>query len=199
MQVDALLRSLAPSLEIQVRSTETGEVVTRALVQLEQQKQPLSLSYGEGEALTYDFGLQGHDADAVIEYGDGAQDVIAMDATYATHTYAKPGTYHIIASTPDGRSVETTIFTQDFSFRLLSIEPAQSRLDVGSTLHCNGFGFVDGAVIVMDDVDLPTSFQSPQELAAPVDVTGRVPGPVGVHVRNPDGVTSAEIPFTFIE
>src|SRR5262252_4446729 len=95
VQVDALLRDLAPAIAIQIRNATTGEILTGALVQLEAQKQPLSLSYVEDTDLTFSFALQGQDSDATIDFGDGHTALWSKDTPSFTYVYAEAGTYRV--------------------------------------------------------------------------------------------------------
>ncbi len=69
------------------------------------------------------------------------------------------------------------------------------------TLHVHGTGFAPDAVIVFNGYDEPTTIVSPTEVTTGVNmaVWTAPSAPLPVAVRNPDGVVSNDVPFTFTE
>jgi hypothetical protein len=80
---------------------------------------------------------------------------------------------------------------------LSSLVPSTSPIDTPNTMEAIGAGFVDGSLIHVGDVSIPTTYGSPSSLIA--DITGTAgEGIYLVHVRNPDGQVSNEIEFSLV-
>jgi hypothetical protein len=82
---------------------------------------------------------------------------------------------------------------------LTTLQPATVVLGAPSfTLHVQGTGFVEGAVIVFAGRDEPTTLVSPTEVTTGVDMTLWVaPDAVPVAVRHGGGPLSNTLSFTF--
>ena len=81
------------------------------------------------------------------------------------------------------------------------LDPALARVgDPATTLRVRGTGFVDGAVIVFNGGDEPTTFVAASEVTTIVDPTTAVVAvAVPVTVRNPDGTVADPLYFTFTD
>jgi hypothetical protein len=85
---------------------------------------------------------------------------------------------------------------------LNSINPSSATIGGPDlTMNVNGSKFVDGSVIVFNNGDEPTTFESVSQLSTVIrPSTALVPGSYPVYVRNPDGQrTDMEKMFTFNE
>jgi hypothetical protein len=82
---------------------------------------------------------------------------------------------------------------------LTSLQPATAVLGGASfTLHVQGSGFGEDAVIVFAGHDEPTTVVSPTEVTTGVDMTvWQAPDTVPVAVRHGGGPLSNTLPFTF--
>jgi hypothetical protein len=81
--------------------------------------------------------------------------------------------------------------------RLDRLKPATVGMsDPALQLLLIGNAFDDGAVIVFDGADLPTTWLGPSLVSTPLQPATMTPATVSVFVRNPDGTTSNTLTFT---
>jgi hypothetical protein len=81
---------------------------------------------------------------------------------------------------------------------LTSIDPDTAAVgDPDVTLHCYGTSFAEGAVVVFDGGDQPTTFVSEGEVTTIVDPAAATEGSVLVCVRNLDDRETEDLSFTF--
>lgn len=82
---------------------------------------------------------------------------------------------------------------------LTAIDPATIAIGEPTfTLHVLGTGFINGAVLVFANHDEPTTWLSPGEVTTDVNMdVWHGADIVPVLVRNPDGVVSNALDFTF--
>lgn len=110
-----------------------------------------------------------------------------------TVPYLRPGNYLLTVQN------DRDVAEQNFNFEVLAPTPQISDLDPQNLDVCRpgpevplqvaGRNFLEGAVVLIDDVAVPTTFVGPASLEARLQ-GARQPGVYGVKVRNPDGATS---------
>ncbi|MBV8517928.1 MAG: IPT/TIG domain-containing protein [Acidobacteria bacterium] len=127
-----------------------------------------------------------------------------MQAPYVTVTTATPSTgtltltAAVSATTVDTNSAddEASIDVQTGALLVLaSITPHTGSVAGGTTLTLTGDGFQPGAVVLVDDVAVPTTFVSPTTLTATTPAHDA--GAVDITVLNPDS-TSATLANGFL-
>ena len=110
-----------------------------------------------------------------------------------TVPYLRPGNYLLTVQN------DRDVAEQNFNFEVLAPTPLISNIDPQNLDVCRpgpeaplqvaGRNFLEGAVVLIDDVVVPTTFAGPASLEARLQGSRR-PGVYGVKVRNPDGATS---------
>lgn len=120
-----------------------------------------------------------------LRVGDGSLDF--------TVPYLPPGNYLLTVQN------DNEVAQQTFNFEVMAPTPQISGLDPqnldvcrpgpGPPLRVDGRNFLPGAVVLIDDVVVPTTVSGTTSLEAQVQGP-RQPGVYGVKVRNTDGATS---------
>lgn len=132
------------------------------------------------------------------DWGDGTVEQLPADQLVASHTYADDGEY-TIAVTVDGETAQAGVEVPHPV--VTSLSPNTGEMGAESfVMTVVGEGFVDGTVIVFNGGDEPTEFVDAFAVTTIVDpTTASGPWTVPVLVRNPDGIESNAVDFSFTE
>jgi hypothetical protein len=165
----------------------------------EQPATPLYLSaQADAEELgLVHFTLQGASADATLDYGDGT--LKTETETTFDHSYAEPGTYRVLANTPDqyAETYVTVSEPESGPLAIFTLDPNTAANDVRQLqVTINGQGFEPGASVQFGDDTLVGVLLDPGTIGFEFDPSGYGVQSYPVTVRNPSGGTSNEVSFT---
>ena len=123
-----------------------------------------------------------------------------LTAQVAKEMFAAPAVFKLTVANPDGSkstAIELKVVAATATPSIDNVDPSEVTPAIAGGITVNGAGFVEGAIVRLDNAPQETVFVDSTKLTVnltPTSIPG--PGTVKLRVVNPDGIDSNEIDLT---